>query len=26
VEINLGSLKDADFADEIRSRVVELQR
>jgi len=26
VEINLGSLKDADFVDEIRSRVVELQR
>jgi glutamate formiminotransferase len=26
VEINLSSLKDADFADEIRSRVVELQR
>jgi glutamate formiminotransferase/formiminotetrahydrofolate cyclodeaminase len=26
VEINLGSLKDARFAEEIRSRVVELQR
>jgi len=26
VEINLGSIKDADFADEIRSRVGELQR
>src|SRR5262249_55338498 len=26
VEINLGSLKDAGFADEIRSRVVALQR
>jgi formiminotetrahydrofolate cyclodeaminase len=26
VEINLSSLKDADFVDEIRSRVVELQR
>ena len=26
VEINLGSLKDAGFADEIRSRVVQLQR
>jgi formiminotetrahydrofolate cyclodeaminase len=26
VEINLGSLKDARFVEEIRSRVVELQR
>jgi len=26
VEINLGSLKDARFAEDIRSRVVELQR
>ncbi|MGZ4874589.1 MAG: cyclodeaminase/cyclohydrolase family protein [Candidatus Angelobacter sp.] len=26
VEINLGSIKDARFAEEIRSRVVELQR
>jgi len=26
VEINLSSLKDADFAEEIRSRVAELQR
>jgi formiminotetrahydrofolate cyclodeaminase len=26
VEINLGSLKDAGFADEIRSKVGQLQR
>jgi formiminotetrahydrofolate cyclodeaminase len=26
VEINLGSLKDATFAAEIRSRVAQLQR
>jgi formiminotetrahydrofolate cyclodeaminase len=26
VEINLGSLKDARFAEDIRSRVMQLQR
>jgi formiminotetrahydrofolate cyclodeaminase len=26
VEINLSSLKDATFADEVRSKVVQLQR
>ncbi len=26
VEINLGSIKDEDFVDEIRSKVAQLQR